>query len=1265
MKPKQLLLTILLAVLSTSFLMAQQSFVRSAEIETPPADTNLGIGNVLTGLDLDNDGKQDMYFVNNMLDQDIDPYTPRIYKYEYNGSTWDSVWSAKMSNIEQNTWPTLNHADLDGDGKGELVWGIPNNLGVDANPPRFVVFETAGDGSDELGVSDGNGNYTPNTQWNLDLPDDTEMRAIVSEVTDIDEDGTQEVIFADRKGYFKFGVMSVDNVPDDGSGGETWTLEMSGRDQMLNKFVRSGAFNPSEGFNDLVPGIVGNVISGMDYDGDGLNDMYLVNDNWSDAAEQLNPKIYKFELVNGAWVQRWSDELDIPQNTWPTLNAGDWDNDGKGEIIWCPINYLGEDNVNPDRIFVYETPGDNSDVMGISDGTGGYMPNASWNFDVPDDTEMRPQHTELVDFDNDGSLELVFAERKDYYNWGVVGVDNIPDNGDGSETWTMEANGTGAGEGNSLYRDMAIINGNLYLMTGWSASPYYVTKVTHDGSSYSSSEIQTGTPWSFNSASTVDLNDDGTEEFLYSNYSGTNVYVVQEDADTLLFTQIANAASVGMARIPGGNAGDIDADGMTDYVIGDRSGDIVASVEYQGGDIADSNNYTIKKLDEGVTDGAGGNLNLVYLANIDGDDSDEIFYSGIPRYATTPLVVGHYSDTLSFTASSCWDLTIANGNIYPIDYSGNVYPVVQQEGEWVFKPRLTVTGWNSNFRSAEAADVDGNGTEEIIIGEYNDDGDIRLLTQHYGALKSDIIANIADLDAGDNRIPGGAAGDIDQDGYMDFVFGSRSSDPIGQIYRVEYLGGDLTDPMNYQASVIDKEIPGGSVQYSELEIANTDSDGDLEVVYTHGTPRGGVSPIVVLDLQKVEKTPIGEVVADEDGDYVPDNLGEKYTVQGVVTTVNFQEDNDNLNYVIQDETGGVNLFNYGDTTSFDVGELVQVTGTVGQYNGLTQLSVDTVFYVATGTVPEPKEVTVDEFLNNAEEYENELIKFNSVEKVTGDWPSAGNDANLTFWDGNREFTFRIDLNSDLDDNEEPTYPIDFVGVASQFTYSDTADDGYQIIPSFYDDITQGVAALPSPYFFFHEPADGDELVAGDSSDTFNFSWSPSVDLNGDNVIYQMVVLPEAFLSSALSDTMFTMTGEDIAGFVDKGDTLTTGVAIRSKGSEADFTHSVDTIQVTFINDIIVGVNDEVIPETYYVKQNYPNPFNPTTTIQFGLPERADVTVRIYDILGRRVATLINNKQMSAGTHNLKFNASDLASGTYIYRVKAADKVFTKKMLLLK
>lgn len=93
-------------------------------------------------------------------------------------------------------------------------------------------------------------------------------------------------------------------------------------------------------------------------------------------------------------------------------------------------------------------------------------------------------------------------------------------------------------------------------------------------------------------------------------------------------------------------------------------------------------------------------------------------------------------------------------------------------------------------------------------------------------------------------------------------------------------------------------------------------------------------------------------------------------------------------------------------------------------------------------------------------------------------------------------------------------------------------------------------------------------------------------------------------------------------------------------------------------------NDGVVPSAYSLKQNYPNPFNPSTTISFSIPEKAQVTLKIYNILGSEVASLMNEEK-PAGTYSVVFNAANMPSGIYFYTLTSGKFTETKKLVLLK
>jgi|GEM_PF-232524 len=106
-----------------------------------------------------------------------------------------------------------------------------------------------------------------------------------------------------------------------------------------------------------------------------------------------------------------------------------------------------------------------------------------------------------------------------------------------------------------------------------------------------------------------------------------------------------------------------------------------------------------------------------------------------------------------------------------------------------------------------------------------------------------------------------------------------------------------------------------------------------------------------------------------------------------------------------------------------------------------------------------------------------------------------------------------------------------------------------------------------------------------------------------------------------------------------------------------------TLQLIVDNTVGIG-NQSEIPDQFALQQNYPNPFNPSTSINYSLPERSLVSIKIFDLLGREVASLVNGVK-EAGHYKADFNASNLSSGIYYYTIKAGDFAATKRMVLMK
>ncbi|MGE5810494.1 MAG: T9SS type A sorting domain-containing protein, partial [Ignavibacteria bacterium] len=122
--------------------------------------------------------------------------------------------------------------------------------------------------------------------------------------------------------------------------------------------------------------------------------------------------------------------------------------------------------------------------------------------------------------------------------------------------------------------------------------------------------------------------------------------------------------------------------------------------------------------------------------------------------------------------------------------------------------------------------------------------------------------------------------------------------------------------------------------------------------------------------------------------------------------------------------------------------------------------------------------------------------------------------------------------------------------------------------------------------------------------------------------------------------------------------------IDSYGNQLRLPENSGTI-IYYYSALFTGTpNEELKVNSFRLSQNYPNPFNPATTITYSLPKNSIVTLKIYDILGKKIATLVNEEKQS-GTYNATWDARDAASGVYFYKITAGEYSKVNKMMLLK
>jgi len=229
-------------------------------------------------------------------------------------------------------------------------------------------------------------------------------------------------------------------------------------------------------------------------------------------------------------------------------------------------------------------------------------------------------------------------------------------------------------------------------------------------------------------------------------------------------------------------------------------------------------------------------------------------------------------------------------------------------------------------------------------------------------------------------------------------------------------------------------------------------------VYNNGYE---ISPRDSNDISRTRIAPtvtIAEARKDANGDLIADHSVslDTLTIYGVVTTPNMGASASQTSYFIQDATAGVDVFFFGLTsTAYARGDSVMVTGTVAQYRGLvefTPLVLDDAHFMIlkhNAKMPTAKRLTLHQFVQSAESYEGQLIEIDTLYKASGTWPATAANASVYLTNSSKADTAQmfLDLDAHIGGTHEPTYPLNVVGIVSQFTSSATVyNNGYEISP---------------------------------------------------------------------------------------------------------------------------------------------------------------------------------------------------------------------------
>ncbi|MCH8035101.1 MAG: T9SS type A sorting domain-containing protein, partial [Bacteroidetes bacterium] len=403
---------------------------------------------------------------------------------------------------------------------------------------------------------------------------------------------------------------------------------------------------------------------------------------------------------------------------------------------------------------------------------------------------------------------------------------------------------------------------------------------------------------------------------------------------------------------------------------------------------------------------------------------------------------------------------------------------------------------------------------------------------------------------------------------------------------------------------------------------------------------------------------IAYAIEDLDGDFIPDHLGETVTVEGVVFSPNFQTSNNS--FYIWDEvttsssgaSRGTDIFMFGPPVfDWQPGDLLQITGEVDQFNGMTEIipadSSGWVLVSSGNPTPDLIELTLAQYKADPEAYEGSLVGFISLTLVGGTWPTGGSSVNLDFSDGIDTCVFRIDSDTDIGGQPEPVWPRDIIGVGSQFDSSPPFDSGYQIFPRYY-----ATDFLPPNTI----PVELTSFTAQANDGAVYLNWTTATEQNN-----------QGFEVQRSTNNQFTT-----IGFISGSGTTTEIHNYSFTDTDVQtgtYYYRLKQVDYNGVYDYSDVIQVDVAPVNFVLEQNYPNPFNPSTKITFSLAVDSKVSLKVFDVLGQEVTKLITTN-MTAGVHEVIFDASSLNSGVYFYQLEATASDGTnftsvKKMILTK
>ena len=945
-----------------------------------------------------------------------------------------------------------------------------------------------------------------------------------------------------------------------------------------------------------------------------------------------------------------------------------WENDGTpNNANWT--EYLVDGSFNGAwSVYATDMDGDGDvDIVGAAryahdiswwenDGTPN---NYSWTEYVVDGSFGNASSVYATDMDSDGDVDIVGAAiNDDHISWWEN--DGTPNNSDWTEH-SIDASFDGA---NSVYATDMDGDGDMDVV-GAAKDDNDISWWENDGTPNNSDWTEHSIDASFDYAHSVyatDMDGDGDMDVVGAAYNGHDISWWENTSITPSLPTITTEYSVdgsfnGAISV---YATDMDGDGDVDILGAAKDGNDISWFENDG--TPNNSSWT-----EYLVDGSFNGARSVYATDMDGDgdvdilgaaaDADDIAWwinDGDPKQNswTKYKIDNNFDGAYSVYATDMdgdGDIDVLGAAQVGDDISWWENDGTPNNADWT---EYTVDGSFNEARSVYATDMDRDGDVDIL-GAATTDDDISWWENDGTPNNSDWTEH--SIDASFNGAGSVYATDMDGDGDMDVVGAAKDDNNISWWEnKVAVVSGNAGFRM--------LSSPVAGTIYDEL-LAPFWIQG-----MTNGDTESGTANVWTYNAGTSAWTSLSNLTTDS------------YTAgAGILIYVFTDVDGDGDD----DIAGGVNV---GIVNGTENSATVSISTTASAWNllgnpfvstiGADQLFSDNSNYTSTVYVYDDANSQYNTWNGSTGGLSNGLIA-----PYQGFWIQSGSSGTT--------FQFTSSCKSSSIGTFYKTMNDSSGSVAFQFSSGSYSSTAYL---SFNIDALEGI-----------DNADAYKLLPLGASDHLtSIFYVGEVALNISNLPYDvtnsMAADMDVMLLTAASDSFYTSTGNvsmswDI-GNLPAGKTIylvdqltlntldlqtedSYSFDLQEKGG---FSATGDTNQALYprqgqnrfqvlINSTTVSVDEELLPIQYALHPAYPNPFNPITSLRYDLPEQAKVTLTIYDLMGREITQLVNTTQ-EAGYRSVKWNATDMhgkpvSAGIYLYQIRTADFVQTRKMVLLK